>query len=89
MITATEVVRDFSDVLNQINYAGASFIIQRNGKTVAKLIPPDNRPSRRTLAELEALLEGLPRLGDDLDAFKEDVEQAVQDQPFPVGPPWE
>ena len=38
-ITATELARNLSDVLNRVRYRGESFIVERNGEVVAELRP--------------------------------------------------
>ena len=81
-ITATELARSLSDVLSRVRYRGESFIIQRNGETVATLRPPDTRPPI-TLREL------FSRLGErhaPLEGFAEDLE-AIQASQEKIGPP--
>jgi prevent-host-death family protein len=38
-ITATELARNLSDILNRVRYKGESFRVERNGETVAVLGP--------------------------------------------------
>jgi prevent-host-death family protein len=38
-ITATEAARRFSEVLDEVEHAGATFVITRGGKPVAALAP--------------------------------------------------
>ena len=40
-ITATELAKNLSDILNRARYKRERFIIQRNGDAVAVLGPPD------------------------------------------------
>ena len=80
-ITATEAVRDFSEILNQIVYRGDGFVIHRNGKPAARLIPFERSPPERRLDELERLFSGLPRLGEETEAFGRDLERALADEP--------
>ena len=53
-ITATELSRNLSDILNRVHYKSESFEIQRNGRTVAVLQPSVERPKAtlRTLADI-------------------------------------
>lgn len=80
-ITATEAVRDFSEILNQIVYRGDAFVIHRNGKPAARLLPCERSRTERRLGELERLFAGLPRLGDEAEAFRSDLEKALADEP--------
>ena len=44
----------------------------------------------KTLGELKGLLQKLPRLDEDLDAFAADIEDMQKDEPFvPTGDLWE
>ena len=76
-LTATEVARAFSDVLNRVG-AGEEIEIVRNGAPVAVLSPPRVRllPASR----LRALLASLPPVDDE---FAEDVRRLRRE----VGPP--
>jgi antitoxin (DNA-binding transcriptional repressor) of toxin-antitoxin stability system len=38
-ISATELVRTLGDVLGRIRYLGQSFVVEKNGTPVAKLVP--------------------------------------------------
>lgn len=82
-ITATEAVRDFSEILNQIVYRGDGFLIHRNGKPAARLLPFDDQPARHNLGELKNLFTLLPRLGDEAESFARDIESAVANEPAP------
>lgn len=83
-ITATELARNLSDILNRARYKGESFVIERNGEPVAKIEPPP-KPGI-TLRELAALLRDLPPLDD---KFADDLEAArsiLRDPPIPRWP---
>jgi len=89
-ITATKVVRDFSELLNTIKFRGDRYIIERSGKPVAWMTPIQEARKTRTLKELKSLLEELPRLDDELDAFAKDVEDIVAcGPPLPKEGAWE
>jgi antitoxin (DNA-binding transcriptional repressor) of toxin-antitoxin stability system len=89
-ISATRVVRDFSEVLNTIKFKGVHYIIERGGKPVASMKPINEEKDFRTLGELKVLLKRLPRLGEEFDAFAADLENIYKDQPVvPVGDLWE
>lgn len=45
VISATELARRLGDVLGRIRYRGESFVIERNGVAVARLIPAAGTPA--------------------------------------------
>jgi antitoxin (DNA-binding transcriptional repressor) of toxin-antitoxin stability system len=81
-ITATLVARNLGDLLGRIRYRGDSFVIERNGVAVARLIPVAPPPP----APLgEALLAWCAGATDS--AFARDLE-AVGLADVPAGNPW-
>jgi len=70
-ITATELAKNLSDILNRARYRGESFIIERNGESVATVEPPPKQGI--TLEELVALINDLPPIDD---RFADDLETA-------------
>jgi prevent-host-death family protein len=82
-INATEAVRAFSEILNSVKYHHESYTITRGGKPAAALVPIDSAPGQKTLGELPELLKSMPKLGDDVDCFMNDIEEAVRQQPAP------
>jgi prevent-host-death family protein len=88
-ITATRVVREFSELLNEVRYKSQSYIVERNGKPIARLVPVSDSKEGKTLKELKNLLSSLPSCGDDLEAFAADLEKIAGHQPsVPAGAPW-
>lgn len=83
-ITATELSRNLSDVLNRAHYRGERFVIERNGEPVATLAPVE-RKRGLTLAEFYALLaeKGLPD-----EDFARDLEAIQAEQPKAEFPEW-
>lgn len=68
-ISATELARKLGDILGRIRYRGDSFIVERNGDPVARLVPlPDKSISslREALAAWRAVGEPDPEFADDL-----------------------
>ncbi len=89
-ISATRAVRDFSEVLNTIKFQGVHYIIERGRKPVASMRPIDGKTDFKTLGELKALLQKLPKLDEELDAFAADLEDIRKDQPLvAMGDLWE
>jgi antitoxin (DNA-binding transcriptional repressor) of toxin-antitoxin stability system len=89
-ITATQAVRDFSEVLNTIKFKGVHYIIERGGKPIASMKPIDEDKNLATLDELMPMLKKLPRLDDELGDFAKDLEDSWNEQPLlPKGEIWE
>ncbi|MBN2124396.1 MAG: type II toxin-antitoxin system Phd/YefM family antitoxin [Deltaproteobacteria bacterium] len=83
-IPATKAVREFSEIVNRIRFRGDTYIIERNGKPVARMGPADPGKGERTLNDLKAVLANLPRLGGELDSFAADLDKAWRTQlPLP------
>ena len=81
-ISATDVVRKFSDILNSIKYRGNHYIILRGGKPVASISPVEKPIKEKTLGELKELLKKLPRLGDEAERFEKDMKAIIKHQPL-------
>ena len=81
-ISATRAVRDFSEVLNSIKFKGDQYIIERGGKPIASMKSVDEMRDPMTLDELQNLLNKLPRLEEELEAFASDVEEIYGSQPL-------
>jgi antitoxin (DNA-binding transcriptional repressor) of toxin-antitoxin stability system len=73
-MTATEVARNFSAVINRVG-AGEEIEIVRNGTPVAELRRP-SRPRGITGREFKELLASLPPVDED---FARDVEKAAKE----------
>lgn len=63
-ITATQLARNFSDLLNQVRYQGLTLEVVRGDEVVACISPP-SAASGFPVAELDRLLASLPRLSDE------------------------
>lgn len=59
-ITATQLARSLSDVLNRVRYQGERFIVERNGEEVAILGPAD-AANERTVRDFVQFVLSLPR----------------------------
>ncbi|MCX5819276.1 MAG: hypothetical protein NT047_05130 [Deltaproteobacteria bacterium] len=88
-ISATDAVRNFSELLNGIRYRGDRYTILKGGKPAATIGPTADSMGERKLSDLKGIVRNLPRLEDDVDAFARDIAQTVALQP-PVGEgnPW-
>ena len=88
-ITATDAVRQFSDLLSSIKFKGSRYTIIRGGKPVASLGPSEVARHEQVLGELKTLLKNIPRLGDEAEAFEKDLKAAARKQPgLPKGRAW-
>lgn len=89
-IMATEAVRKFSEILNTIKFKGDHYIIERGGKPVAYMGPVEEAIRIRKLKELKHILKSLPKLGEEIDSFKADLEELIKAQPsLPKEIKWE
>jgi len=84
-ITATELARSLSDVLNRVRYRGERFIVERNGEPVATLAPAGPEKSM-TLRQLVELLKQVPPPDED---FANDLRAIRESQPPAGMPKWE
>ena len=83
-LTATEAARSFSEILNRIRYRGDSFVVERGGQPVCRIVPVG--ASHCTLAELRKLLEGAPHPDAE---FLDEVDELARAQPTLPAGPWE
>jgi len=81
VVSATEVVRKFSDILNSVRYRGESYTIVRGGKPVASISPVETSPRRKVLRELKELIKNIPHLGTEADRFGKDLKKIRKHQP--------
>ena len=75
-ITATQLAKTLSDVLNRVRYTGERFLVERNGEPIAT-VAPAAPASGMTWRQLVALLEELPRPDED---FADDLAAAQASQ---------
>ena len=81
-ITATQLSKSLSDILNRVRYRGERFLIERNGEPVATLGPAAPVLSI-TMREFVDFLRGLPPPGE---GFADDLE-AIQFAQSKTSPP--
>ncbi len=80
-VSATEIVRKFSEILNSVKFKGDSYTIVRGGKPVASIRPILKSSRDRPLSELKELLKNIPRLGDEAESFEHDLREIMKHQP--------
>ena len=70
-IRATDLARNLGDVLSKVRYLRDSFVVKRNGKPVARVVPIEPETKQATLGEaLTIWCNGAtddPTFADDLD----------------------
>jgi antitoxin (DNA-binding transcriptional repressor) of toxin-antitoxin stability system len=77
-IAATELARRLGDVLGRVRYRGDSFLVERNGDAVARLVPL----AEGSVTSLGEALSAWRVAGDPEAAFADDLERvAAADRP--------
>jgi len=80
-ITATEAVRNLSEILNSMRYAGNEYTIVPGGKPIASIRSAETHAKALTLGDLAALVKTLPSLGEEAERFTRDIREARKHQP--------
>jgi prevent-host-death family protein len=68
-ISATELARRLGDVLGRVRYRGDSFVVERNGDSVARLVPLPER----SVTSLREALDAWRSAGAPDSAFADDL----------------
>jgi len=80
-ISATDAVRHFSELLNNIRHRGVRYTILRGGKPSAALVPLDDSGPLRRLGDLNGIFQILPCINSDDTKFVDDVLEVSEGQP--------
>ena len=83
-ITATDLAKSLSDILNRVRYRSESFVIVRSGEEIATLAPKGPIPGV-TLQHLAAALRDRASPGE---GFADDLEAIQAAQPRLGVPDW-
>jgi antitoxin (DNA-binding transcriptional repressor) of toxin-antitoxin stability system len=83
-ITATELVRNLSFIIDKVRLTGHSLYITKGSQTVAELSPPP-KPGL-PINKLSELLKSLPKLGEDVSAMTRDLEKIRRNTGLPDNP---
>ncbi len=84
-ITATELARSLSDILNRVRYRGERFVVERNGEVIACLSPA-TPPKEMTWEKFIMGIRELPQVDED---FGKDIEEMrALLPPLPPPPEW-
>ncbi|MBW3631989.1 MAG: hypothetical protein KY456_03070 [Chloroflexi bacterium] len=84
-ITATQLAKGLSDILNRVRYRGERFLVQRNGETIATIEPLTSMPGI-TVSELIAKVGDLEMPGDGFADDLEAIQAAQRLVEMPEGP---
>jgi prevent-host-death family protein len=85
-ITVTEAARNFADCVNRAHYQNQSFVLLKNGKPVARLIPEAEKIC--TGADLAKALEKVDLTPDEARAWHKDL-AAARKALKPQGDKWQ
>jgi antitoxin (DNA-binding transcriptional repressor) of toxin-antitoxin stability system len=87
IMTIAEAEKGFANLVNKVYVEGLSVDLERDDKVIARLTPAEPR-SPLTVSDLSKFLRSLPSLGDDADAFVNDL-RAIRAE-FPAeASPWD
>lgn len=81
VMRATDIVRNFSEILNSVKYKREHYTILRSGKAIARISPVGKHYKEKTLKDLKELLKMLPRLDDEIEGFKKNMRENRKYQP--------
>ncbi len=86
-MTIAEAERDLGKLIHRVYSEGISIELEQGDRVVARLTPAAPQ-SPLKVRDLNAFLQGLPRLGDDAEAFEKDL-RIIRGQ-FPAeANPWD
>ena len=85
-ITVTEAARNFADCVNRVHYQNQSFILLKNGKPVARLVPEAEKIC--TGADLAKALEKFNLAPEEARAWHKDL-VAARKALKPQGDKWQ
>ena len=82
-ISVTEASRTFADCVNQARYRGTTFVLEKNGKPVARIVPMGQKPARgqEIAAALRKAVEDVHVGEDEATSWLHDLEQARGSMP--------
>ena len=73
-ISVTEAARNFSDCINRVRYQGTTFVLQKNGATVGRIVPEEQKIC--TALELAAALKRINLTPEESAAWRRDIHEA-------------
>ena len=88
-ISVTEASRNFADCVNRARYQGTTFILEKNGVQVARIVPTVRKPERgqEVAAVLRKAVEDVHPGEEEATSWLHDLEQS-RGAMAPQGKPW-
>jgi len=88
-ISVTEASRNFADCVNRARYQGTTFVLEKNGNPVARIVPAVQKPERGedVAAALRKATADVHPGEDEATSWLHDLEQARVSLPA-QGKPW-
>jgi len=75
LITVTDMIRSFSDIVGRVYYKGETFDIKKGNNVVARLSPANKKVSIK-VSDLNAFLRASPHLDpEDVSDFENDIKE--------------
>ena len=84
-MTVADAGRDFGNLVNRVYSEGISIELEQGDKVVARLTPGGPSVPLK-VSDLTAFLQGLPQLGDDAEAFDQDLREIRRQFPAEADP---
>jgi antitoxin (DNA-binding transcriptional repressor) of toxin-antitoxin stability system len=87
-VSVTEASRNFADCVNRARYQGTTFILEKNGVAVARIVPTVQKPERgqEVAAALRKAVEHVHLGEEEATTWLHDLEQARGS--LPQGKTW-
>lgn len=82
-VTATDLARNLGDVLARVRYRNESFLVERNGRAVARVVPVEPDRTATLAGALDAWSSG------PVDTGLADILEHVGRADEPSGNPWD
>jgi prevent-host-death family protein len=73
-ISVTEAARNFADCINRARYQGTTFVLEKNGTPVARIVPEERKPG--TTRDLAKALEDVKLTDEEFADWRRDLENA-------------
>ena len=83
-VTATEAARKFSEILNRVAYKGETFVVERSGRPVCEISPPETEGV--STKELVEILRSGPHPDK---GYLKTLEKLTRNQPSVAPSQWE
>jgi prevent-host-death family protein len=73
-ITVTEAARNFADCVNRVRYQGTTFVLQKNGVPVARIVPEEQKSC--TALDLATALAKVRLTDEEFASWRRDLKAA-------------